>query len=359
MRVQSRLILCIIFLFSCAAVAFADELTPEGIAKRAAPSVVLIKTVNDSGEISGSGFIVESSGTIITNFHLIAGAKAIDVKLSGGDIYENVRICAFDERKDLAVIQIPGFNLPTVALGDSDALQIGDRVVLISNPLGLERSVSSGIVSGVRTLEAGLRVIQTDAVSNPGNSGGPLIDSKGNVVGVLSLKLRGAVIPINYARGMLSMKESYTLDEFASKIRKTPELFGSKQTVSFPKRWRDVHGAARWTVRVDGDFVYAEKDIAAEYLKNHIISHTMELKKTGDKYVGVTTTNIECFYEGFWDLRRTVKTCAVGAETEITLLTPSRIEGRASSRQGKLDCKTCIMGAGEEIYVIPVAMVPD
>jgi serine protease Do len=107
----------------------------------------------------------------VTNLHVIEGATSVAVKLASGDVHDQVRVRAFDQRKDLAVIQVSGFNLPRVEFGDSDAVQPGQPVVLIGSPLRvLEGSVSTGVVSGVRTLEdAGFRVIQTDAAANPGN----------------------------------------------------------------------------------------------------------------------------------------------------------------------------------------------
>src|SRR5207247_4243274 len=90
------------------------------IARRVTPAVVLIKTAGPSGETTGSGFIVDPSGTIVTNLHVIEGAASIALKLANGDIYDQVKIRAFDVRKDLAVIQIPGFGLPVVDVGNSD-----------------------------------------------------------------------------------------------------------------------------------------------------------------------------------------------------------------------------------------------
>jgi S1-C subfamily serine protease len=212
------------------------------IAKSTIPAVVLIRATGPSGETSGSGFVVDAGGTIITNLHVLKGATAVAVKVASGDVYDQVRIKAFDERKDLAVIQVAAFGLPTVSLGDSDAVQIGDHVVLIGNPLGiLEGTVSTGVVSGIRAMESGFRVIQTDAAANPGNSGGPLLDSAGRVIGVLSFKLRGAeslsfVVPINYGRGLLASSESVTLVELAQRLGNTPDLFSSSSGQPRPPR---------------------------------------------------------------------------------------------------------------------------
>src|SRR5262245_58683100 len=96
------------------------QVTTAEIAKRVIPAVVLIKTTGPAGDYSGSGFIVDPSGVVVTNVHVIEGGTAVSVQLANGDIYDNIRVTAFDERKDIAVLQLPGFSLPTVALGDSD-----------------------------------------------------------------------------------------------------------------------------------------------------------------------------------------------------------------------------------------------
>lgn len=135
----------------------------------------------------GSGFIIDEQGIIVTNNHVIADADDIDVVLTDGRSYP-AQLIGRDEATDLAVLQIePDEPLPAVSFGDSDALRIGDWVVAIGNPFGLGGSVSLGIVSAMnRNIGAGPydSFIQTDAAINRGNSGGPLFDLNGNVVGV-------------------------------------------------------------------------------------------------------------------------------------------------------------------------------
>ncbi|MFV1986884.1 MAG: trypsin-like peptidase domain-containing protein [Gemmatimonadota bacterium] len=141
---------------------------------------------------SGSGFIVDPTGRIVTNNHVITGATRITVRLHDGREY-SAEVLASDPSTDIALLSIDteGQSLPTVPWGDSDALLVGDWVLALGNPLGLEFSVTSGIVSargrqltrGTAALES---YIQTDAAINPGNSGGPLVDLAGNVVGINS-----------------------------------------------------------------------------------------------------------------------------------------------------------------------------
>ena len=169
----------------------------------------------------GSGVIIDSKGLILTNHHVVAGRKnaTITVTLSDQNEFE-ATIIGMDEKTDLALIQInAGYDLPTVPLGDSDTLEIGEGVLAIGNPFGLDRTVTSGIVSAKgRRIGAGPydNFIQTDASINPGNSGGPLINHRGEVVGVnTAIYSRGGgnvgigfAIPINLVKELLPQLQS-------------------------------------------------------------------------------------------------------------------------------------------------------
>lgn len=202
------------------------------IAKASNPSVVTIFTVGEEIEKSpfsgharkrqtsglGTGFIIDKDGTILTNNHVIEDATTISVKLDDGKELPG-RIVGRDAPTDLAVVKIDAKDEPTLSLGDSDAMEVGDWVVAIGNPFGLEHTVSAGIVSAKgRTKEdvpldpSGFyNFIQTDASINPGNSGGPLLNLKGEVVGINSA-IRGGgaqgigfAIPINMVKQLLPM----------------------------------------------------------------------------------------------------------------------------------------------------------
>jgi len=204
-------------------VGFAQSPDYSEIADQVMPSVVTIRGESDSGPVVGSGFLVSSSGTIVTSLHVIKPLRRAVVVLANGDIYDSVRVRAFDERRDLAIIQIPGFGLPSATLGDSRDVQQGEPVLLVGTAGGLQGSVTSGIVSAIRDVPDGFKVIQTDAAANPGNSGGPLLNASAQVIGILGFKLRGAegqnfAIPINYARGLL---ETADLDIDLDTLRAT------------------------------------------------------------------------------------------------------------------------------------------
>ena len=177
----------------------------------------------------GSGFLISADGKILTNNHVVANERQLEVTLTDQSRYK-AQLLSRDEANDLALLQItPRSKLPSLHLGDSDALQVGQKVLAIGNPFGLEGTLTTGIVSSLgrsirgeneRTLEG---LIQTDAAINPGNSGGPLLDSAGNVVGINTAILGpnggnigiGFAMPINRAKLML--------DDFQAG-RKRPKL---------------------------------------------------------------------------------------------------------------------------------------
>jgi len=143
-------------------------------------------------EGSGSGFVYDSEGHIVTNYHVIEDAEELSVTLADGQNY-SAEVVGEDPTNDLAVIHIDAENLPEpVSLGDSDILRVGQFVVAIGNPFGLERTLTAGVISSLGRVIRGPdnrfigEVIQTDAAINPGNSGGPLLDLKGRVIGVNS-----------------------------------------------------------------------------------------------------------------------------------------------------------------------------
>lgn len=160
------------------------------IVKATLDSVVLIVVSDENGEpiAEGSGFIMSSDGKIVTNYHVIAGAKAASVKLNNGASFVVDGVLADDSDHDLAVIKVAGKNLPSLTLADLATVAVGDHVLAIGSPLGLEDSVSDGIVSGFREGSTGKSWIQTTAPASPGNSGGPLLLMDGKVAGVITWK---------------------------------------------------------------------------------------------------------------------------------------------------------------------------
>ncbi len=167
---------------------------------------------------SGSGFVFDGDGHVLTNAHIVAGAERIEVQLTEDGASREAELVGADPSTDLAVLEVGGDDMRPLALGDSSGVRVGDPVVAIGNPFGLDRTVTSGIVSALqREIRAPngfsiTDVIQTDAAINPGNSGGPLIDASGRVIGVNSQIATagggsegvGFAVPIDTAREVIA-----------------------------------------------------------------------------------------------------------------------------------------------------------
>ncbi len=188
----------------------AKGLTARDIYKRDAPGVVFIRAdvvqksqstspfdfglpQEQRGQATGSGFVIDAKGTILTNAHVVAGAQKITVQFQNKQSTV-ARVLGTDESTDLAVLKVDpaGQKLSPLRLGSSRGVQVGDPAIAIGNPFGLERTLTTGVISAVkRTIQAPNNfqindVLQTDAPINPGNSGGPLIDGAGRVIGINS-----------------------------------------------------------------------------------------------------------------------------------------------------------------------------
>jgi S1-C subfamily serine protease len=242
----------------------AGGLTARDIYKRAAPGVVFIRAdvVEQSqspfdfgfpqqqrGEATGSGFVIGREGTVLTNAHVVSGATKVTVQFADKHVVD-ARILGRDESTDLAVLKVSGSpsELQPLTLGTSRRVQVGDPTIAIGNPFGLERTLTTGVVSATkRTIQApdGFEidgVIQTDAAINPGNSGGPLLDAAGRVIGINSQIATGSsgggnvgigfAIPIDTAkrlvpelaktgrvdRGFLGVEQPLTIDRSLSDL---------------------------------------------------------------------------------------------------------------------------------------------
>ncbi|MBL1209611.1 HhoA/HhoB/HtrA family serine endopeptidase [Geminocystis sp. GBBB08] len=159
---------------------------------------------------TGSGFIISDDGKILTNAHVVEGSTKVTVNLKDGRVLDG-KVLGVDSLTDLAVIQVKGENLPVAQLGDSDKLVIGEWAIAIGNPLGLDNTVTTGIISATGRSSSQIGVgdkrldfIQTDAAINPGNSGGPLLNAQGEVIAINTAIIKNAqglgfAIPINRA----------------------------------------------------------------------------------------------------------------------------------------------------------------
>jgi regulator of sirC expression with transglutaminase-like and TPR domain len=203
-------------LFACGAAAAekkapAPNETPDvvALAERGKKSVVIVTHYGRDGKKDGvgAGFVVAADGLVATCLHVIGEARPVTIELADGRRFEATEVYASDRKLDLAVVRIAARNLPALRLGDSAALQQGAPVVAIGNPIGLEHSIVQGVVSAKRDFD-GVEMIQLAIPIEPGNSGGPLLDARGRVQGLLNMKSAltanlGFAVPVNALKTLL------------------------------------------------------------------------------------------------------------------------------------------------------------
>ena len=180
-----------------------EEATVIRVVRQVRPAVVSVKR----GAGGGSGVIIRHDGLILTNAHVVGSAKQVDVRLASGKNLQGT-VLGVDPAVDVAVVKVEAKGLPEARFADSDQLDVGQAAIAIGNPLGLEGTVTTGVVSATnrqRSPDDFVGFIQTDAAINPGNSGGPLLDSEGRVIGINTWIIGranglGFAVPINVAR---------------------------------------------------------------------------------------------------------------------------------------------------------------
>jgi serine protease Do len=180
-----------------------EEQTVITVARTATPAVVSVARRGGSG----SGVIIRADGVVLTNAHVVGTVRTVEIRTADGRTFTGT-VLGRDPSIDIAVVRVEARNLPAAPLGNSDELQVGQIAIAIGNPLGLDRTVTRGVVSALNRDPRGVSIatglIQTDAAINPGNSGGPLLDSSGRVIGINTAILAGTTglgfaIPINVA----------------------------------------------------------------------------------------------------------------------------------------------------------------
>ena len=208
-----------------------EVLNLKSVNKSILEATVKIEVYNKTGSkvSTGSGFIVDSNGIIVTNNHVIENAASIMITLNNGDTYSDVVVRDFDEVKDIAVIKISGYDLPTVKLGNSRNLEIGEKIIVCGSSLGdLSNTLSEGIISSIRQSDKGYRYIQMSAPISPGNSGGPVVLENGEVIGISTAsRIQGQnlnfAVPINYVLGMIENNKNMTLAKYSAICGQTME----------------------------------------------------------------------------------------------------------------------------------------
>lgn len=180
------------FLLTSAAVAQSDN--------RLSSSVTIF---SETGH--GSGVIVEKTGVVYTNYHVIENSKSLAIRLNNGDVFVNVDLLAKDELRDIAILKVSGFDLPISPLGNSNSVKVGDAVSVVGAPQGLPGTITTGIVSAKRRVD-GAELIQIDAAISPGSSGGAVFNSDGQIIALAVSQYSDGqnlnfAVPVNYARG--------------------------------------------------------------------------------------------------------------------------------------------------------------
>jgi hypothetical protein len=322
------------------------------LVKSTVDAVVLIVVNDENGKpvAEGSGFIVSSDGRIVTNHHVVAGARSATVKLNNGAFFAVDGIVADDPDHDLTIIKVSGKNLPTLGLANSDTVLVGDHVLAIGSPLGLENSVTDGIVSALRDDSKGRSWIQTTAPASHGNSGGPLLLMNGKVVGILTWKASEGenlnfAVPSKLIAPLLADSTVRPLGIPATSDSNVSTVAAGE------KVWTSMTTGRDYKIRSDGDYIYGEW-ILPPALQSTTAFVRLELKKSGDKWIGKVRSYLpyefKSSYFDFWRTGQTigtanVKWCSQEYEFEIDRLSDSRIEGQAKG-SSSYDAKKCKAG---------------
>jgi len=260
---------------------------------------------------SGSGFIFTPDGFILTNSHVVNKAKQIEVVLSDGRKF-NADLIGNDPDTDLAVIRIDSTGITPASLGDSSKIKIGQLVIAIGNPYGFQASVTTGVVSALgRSLRANTgrlidNVIQTDAALNPGNSGGPLVNSKGEVIGVNT----AAILP---AQNICFATAINTAKFIAAKLIKDGKI--KRSYIGIAGQDAPIHRRIVYHYSLPSDksimVISIEKNSPAE----------KALVQTGDRIISFNSTPVT----GIDDLHKMLTETQVGVKTDIKVLRGTEI----------------------------------
>jgi S1-C subfamily serine protease len=257
------------------------------------------------------------------------------VKLSNGAFFPVEGVLASDPDKDLAIIKVPGHNLAYLSLQDADAVNVGDHVVAIGSPLGLEGTVSDGLVSAIRDV-SGKKWIQTTAPVSHGNSGGPLLDMSDRVVGVVTWGVNlqlgqnlNFAIPSTEVKSILTASASHPQPLDTKGTQATDQVMADQV-------WTSIKTGHDFKLRTDHDYLYIERlDIPAN-LKSEGASVRSELKKSPDgKWTGTSYGRLPCETPV-----RQINWCSTESRIEIDLVSGTRIEGTILNPT-KFDCRKC------------------
>ena len=275
---------------------------------KASPSVVFVRSREGSGVASGTGFVVDADGTIVTNAHVVAGSSNVQVRFEDNGDGVDAEVLGTDASSDIAVLRVDPSDtggVKPLTLANSDSVRVGDLAIAIGYPLGLDRTATAGIVSGLgRAIKApnGFsidKVIQTDAPINPGNSGGPLLDAAGRVIGINSQIATtgggggsvgiGFAVPSNTVRQVVPrLRSGSSIKRAYLGIESGPSIVGQGALVSnvVPGGPADQAGLqiGDTITRVAGEEIRAPEDISAGIESRSPGDEVdIELRRAGDE----------------------------------------------------------------------------
>lgn len=242
--------LIIVFSWVVPSPLFAQD--PKEIFRKAIPAVCVVTNTQSSGRTVGlgSGFIVDPEGVVVTNRHVLKGARQVSIKLNDETTYKVTGVY-FDAGRDICLLKVDAHSLPVLALADSENIVIGEKVYTIGNPLGLSFTFSDGILSGKRIIKEN-KYLQFTAPISPGNSGGPLLNSSGQVVGIVTATTAGEnlnfALAVNEIKPLVAGISALLFESFESGT--LPDILGKESIGISPMQEYD-HAVFNYTNRIE------------------------------------------------------------------------------------------------------------
>lgn len=313
------------------------------LAEVALKAVVRVQTFDEHGEplASGSAFFLSEDGKLVTNYHLVEGASSAIVHLSSGAVFEIDGALSVSEANDLAVLQVSGDSFPLLDLGEGSGLRVGQEVVAIGNPLGREGTVSTGIVSAIRSGAdcEGLsrHCIQTTAPVSPGSSGGPLLNMDGKVIGVTSALVPGGQ-SLNFAVSVDLLIDLLSQEE---PLQSLSALYTPSFLTAAPTKWTNIGDGSEWLLRRLDQTIYGQL-VVPDDLAGRGVSILCEYEYTGaeQSWDGLCRIRLPVECRGNW------RVCTLEVPDKLLSLKPERITGTGLA-PGDLDCSTCSLRSSE------------
>jgi serine protease Do len=289
----STLGMCFVWM---ASIATGQIKSPATILKENDSALALILSADNNSVSLGSGFFIADGSAVVTNFHVISGAKKVVLKTGTGQILSTDTVYAFDEKKDLAVLKVTGVNgAHVVSLGDSDKVAIGESIVVVGNPEGFEKSVTNGLVSGLRSMDD-QKLFQISAPISHGSSGGPVFNDRGQVIGVV----------------VAFWKDGQNLN-FAIPINRVSEMWAARREVSLASLPASTETVARAASDIEGGWAATFADsVSSGQLSFTMIQDGTSVRGTYTSSMGGggTITGNVLDKKFSFELTQTIKDCA-------------------------------------------------